>query len=386
MTRGGALRLVAGRELSEAFRRKAFWIVVALLFLGATAAVVVPGLVGDDDGTTTYDVAVVGDDAGTTAALQVAGGALDAEVQVTSVADAAAARTQVSDEEVDLAVVPGDPAEVVVQAGEQQALLGSVRQALSAQAVTTSLEAAGLSPDEARAALDQDPARVVEVDADSASRRLASFAVSLVLYLLLVTLMVQVANGIAVEKSNRISEVLLAIVRPGSLLFGKVLGIGLTGTLTLAAAIVPVTVGLAVGGDLPDGLAGALVGGAAWFVLGLALYLTVAGAMGALVERQEEAGSVITPLTALLVGALLVSQGGPDSPLGTVLAYVPLTSPLLVPTRIAVGAASPTELVVSLVLLVGAIALAGRVGSTIYARAIVRTGRRLHLRDVLRPS
>jgi hypothetical protein len=33
-----------------------------------------------------------------------------------------------------------------------------------------------------------------------------------------------------------------------------------------------------------------------------------------------------------------------------------------------------------------AIVLASRVGATIYARAIVRTGRRLHLRDVLRPS
>ena len=196
--------------------------------------------------------------------------------------------------------------------------------------------------------------------------------------------MVQVANGIATEKANRISEVLLAIVRPSSLLVGKVLGVGLVGTATLAAAIVPVAVKLVRGGDLPEGLGAALAGGAAWFVLGLALYLTIAGALGALVERQEEAGSVVTPMTAVLIGTFIVSQSGADSTLGAVLAYVPLTSPLLVPTRIAIGVATPTELAVSLVLLVAAIALVARVGSTVYARAIVRTGRRLTLREVLR--
>src|SRR3546814_12024880 len=113
-------------------------------------------------------------------------------------------------------------------------------------------------------------------------------------------LMIQVANCTAFEKSNRISEVLLAIVRPGALLFGKVLGVSIVGILTLAAAIVPVLVKLLSGGDLPDGHGGALAGGAAWFVLGLATYLVAAGALGALVARQEEAGSAAQPLSGVL--------------------------------------------------------------------------------------
>src|SRR3546814_19716449 len=103
-------------------------------------------------------------------------------------------------------------------------------------------------------------------------------------------LMIQVANGTAIEKSNRISEVLLAIVRPGALLFGKVLGVSIVGILTLAAAIVPVLVKLLSGGDLPDGLGGGLAGGAAWFVLGLATSLVAAGALGALVGRPGGGG------------------------------------------------------------------------------------------------
>src|SRR3546814_12460361 len=82
-------------------------------------------------------------------------------------------------------------------------------------------------------------------------------------------LMIQVANCTAFEKSNRISEVLLAIVRPGALLFGKALGVSIVGILTLAAAIVPVLVKLLRGADLHAGPGGALAGGAARFVLGL---------------------------------------------------------------------------------------------------------------------
>ena len=41
-------RLVAGRELRETFRRKSFWVIAAVLLLGATAAMIVPELLRDD--------------------------------------------------------------------------------------------------------------------------------------------------------------------------------------------------------------------------------------------------------------------------------------------------------------------------------------------------
>jgi ABC-2 type transport system permease protein len=208
--------------------------------------------------------------------------------------------------------------------------------------------------------------------------------VSLVLYLLLLTLMMQAANGTAVEKSNRISEVLLAIVRPGALLFGKVLGIAVIGVLTVASAMVPVLVKLGLGGDLPAGLGPAAASGAAWFVLGLLLFLTLAAALGSLVERPEEAGSAVMPLMAMLIGTFVVVQGGVDTTLGTVLAYLPFTSALMEPARLALGVSSPVEVVGSLALGLVTLAFAVRIASRIYGRAIVRTGRRLKLAEVLR--
>ena len=155
------------------------------------------------------------------------------------------------------------------------------------------------------------------------------------------------------------------------------------GFLALGVGLVPPLVSLAAGGDLPPGLGTAIAAGAPWFLLGLVLYLTIAGALGALVERQEEASSVVTPLTIVLIASFFVAQTASDTPLGKALAIFPLTSPIVMPSRIAVGEATVPELVASLVLGAAAVVLVVRVGARIYARAIVRTGRRLKVREVL---
>lgn len=384
MTAAEATRLVAGREIRETVRRKSFWAVVVVLLLAATAAVVVPSLI-DDDGTK-YEVAVVGDEPGLDAALESAVRSLDATVDTTSVDGVDDARRRVLDGDADVAVVVGDDARLIVQAGENEELVGAARQALATVALAGDLADGGVDPDRIAAVLARPAPSVEEVDRSSAERQAASFVISLVLYILLLSMMVQAANGTAIEKSNRISEVLLAVVRPGPLLFSKVIGITVAGLITFGAGLVPVVVAAAVGGDLPAGLGGALAGGALWFVLGLVFYLTLAGTLGALAERQEEAGVVVAPLTFLLIGTFIVSQSALDTPVGTALGYIPLSSPLVMPARIAQGLASGVEIAVSAALLVAAVVVVVRFGAVVYARAIVRTGRRLKLGDVLRST
>jgi ABC-2 type transport system permease protein len=377
------LGLVAGRELREGLRRKSSWVVIAILFVGSSAALVVPDLVGDD-GRTRYDVALVGATPQLEAAIEAAERTLDADIDLDSTRTAADVPRAVDEGDVDVGVLAGADPTIVVRADEHDRLVGAIQQALALHELTERLETAGLSPQAVADALATPAARIQEVAADDAERRLGSFIVSLVLYMLLFSLMMMVANATAVEKSNRISEVLLAIVRPGALLFGKVLGVAALGLLTLGAGIVPVLAKLAVGGDLPAGLGPAVAAASAWFVLGLLLYLTLAGALGALVERPEEAGNVVSPLILVLVGTFVLVQGGADTSLGAVLAYVPFTSPIIEPARLAVGASSPVEVVGSLVAGAVAVAAVVRLGSTIYARAVVRTGRRLKVTEVLR--
>ncbi len=300
-----AIRLVAEREIRQVLRGKTFWIVAGLLLVGSIAGTVLPEILDGDD-RPTYEVAVVAGTPELADAIESAVAAIDGELELVDADDLAAARRMVTADEVDVAVVPGPGARVVVQAGEADRLVGAVRQALGTAALIGGLDDAGLSDAQIQDLLATPPVQVQELDAERADRRGAAFLLSLAMYLLLHLLMKSVANGTAVEKSNRVSEVLLAIVRPGSLLFGKVLGVGITGLFTLLFGAGPFLVKLAVGGDLPEGLGGALLGGAVWFLLGIALYLVLAGALGALVERQEEAGTAVGPLNMVLVAAYLI--------------------------------------------------------------------------------
>ena len=125
-------------------------------------------------------------------------------------------------------------------------------------------------------------------------------------------------------------------------------GVGLVGLAGLAAGAIPVVVKAVAGGDLRRASARRSSAALPWMILGLVLYLTTAGALGALVERQEEAGSVLTPLSLLLIGTYVLAQSSADGSFGAVLAIFPFTSPIVMPARIALGVASTAEIVASL--------------------------------------
>jgi ABC-2 type transport system permease protein len=382
-----ATRLVAGRELREAFRRRSLWIVLGILFVGSCLAMILPEVLSG--GTTEYDVAVVRE-AGAPSpsrferALRAAADANDTRVRFRSVATEARARTLVDKSKVDAGVVLAAKPSLIVRAGQQDTLLALVRQSLATTELRANLGDEGLDDAAIERALELPTPTMVKVAVDDSDRGAAAAVLSLVLYLVLLMLMIQAANGVAIEKANHVTEVLLAVVRPGSLLFGKVIGVGLVGAAGLVAGALPVLVKAVVGGDLPPGLGPAVLGGAAWFGLGLVLYLTIAGSLGALVERQEEAGSVLGPLSLLLVGTYIVAQSAAGTSLGVFLSIFPLTSPIVMPSRIALGDATPAEVVVSLVVGIVTAVLVIRLGAAIFRRGVVHTGKRLHLMEALR--
>jgi ABC-2 type transport system permease protein len=92
---------------------------------------------------------------------------------------------------------------------------------------------------------------------------------------------------------------------------------------------------------------------------------------------------VIAPLSFLLVAAYLLAQTAAGTSFGGMLAIFPLTSPLVMPARIALGEASGGEIVASLLLLVASLLLVIRVGAAMYRRGIVHTGRRLTIREAM---
>ena len=145
-----------------------------------------------------------------------------------------------------------------MRAGQNDTLVALVRQSLAARALAQELAAAGLDQATIDRVLTTPSLRVEEVAADQSDRQASAAILSLVLYLVLLLLMIQAANGVAIEKANRISEVLLAVVKPTALFFGKIVGVGIVGLAGLAAGAIPVVVKAVAGGDLPAGLGAAI--------------------------------------------------------------------------------------------------------------------------------
>jgi ABC-2 type transport system permease protein len=252
--------------------------------------------------------------------------------------------------------------------------------------------AAGLSPEDLRALVAPVPVQDVElgsVAGRSPDDETAAFVMTVVLFLAITTYGNLVLSGVVEEKASRVVEVLLARLPARTLLAGKVAGIGLLGlaqvALTALAALVAVTMVDAV--QVPAAQGAVLAWAVVWFLLGYGLYAMVYGALGSLASRTEDAQSVAGPVNAVLVVGYLASFaaiGQPDSGWAQLLSLFPLTAPLAVPSRIAMGAAAWWEPILAVVLTVATIAGLVDLGGRMYARAILHTGPRLRLRDVWR--
>ncbi len=132
---------------------------------------------------------------------------------------------------------------------------------------------------------------------------------------------------------------------------------------------------------------GVLAMGLLWLLLGYALYSFAFAAAGSLTSRQADANNAAFPLyIPLIIGYVITDTavwGTTVSPFFRVLTFIPFTAPVTMPALFAIGGATWWEVLLSaLITIVAMVRLAGK----IYERAILRTGTRLKLRQVLRTS
>ncbi len=287
--------------------------------------------------------------------------------------------------------LPESP-QVLTRRGLDPAAGTAIEAAAREAALSHVLGAAAGQQGRVQQALDAARPTVVVLDRqtpDQTRRLVIGFAAAFLLYYSLVLFGQSIARGVVEEKSSRVVELLLATVRPWQLLVGKVVGIGAVGLLQilvlgaggLGAALLVHAVAL------PSLPIGALAWTVVWYLLGLGLYATVFAGAGALVSRHDELQGVLTPL---LMGIALVFFAGvelflqnPSNAVLRVLSLVPPFSPILMPSRLAVGVPA-WQTALSLALAAAAIAAVTWLGGILYTNAVLRTGARVRLREALR--
>jgi ABC-2 type transport system permease protein len=393
LTTGRTVALVAQREFTTRVRTKAFlWSNAIVLTLIAVAIVVVSVLSGGPSGPST--VGFVGDAQRLDDAVIATASTLDVDVETQVIADEQVARDQVSEGELDVAVLASGPTSYV--AVTDSALDAELQSVLGASVEQAALDAALEAQDVDRAALDQAVAEAglqVEAidppDPERTERGIIAYLAVVLLFFQIFVFGLYVATGVVEEKTSRIVELLLSTIRPMHLLAGKVLGIGAVGLAQLTAyGVVGVVAGLATGLVTVTGTVVAVfLTTLAWFVLGFVFFGVLYAAAGSLVSRQEDVNSTTTPINVLAFAVFFSAQyalSDPDGTLATVLSWVPPFSAALMPLRVATGDAGLAQVVGSAAIMLVATGFLVIIGARIYERSVLRSGTTVNVLDVLR--
>jgi ABC-2 type transport system permease protein len=167
-----------------------------------------------------------------------------------------------------------------------------------------------------------------------------------------------------------------------------VIGIGTVALLQVLVAVVAGILALGISGaSIPSGVWLAVPTTLLWFLGGFALYSTLYALAGSFVSRQEDAQAAAMPVTLIVLAPYLfvfVFANQPDSAAATIASMIPPFAPLLMPLRIATGAAELWQVAVAAVLLAITIVIVLRIAAAIYARTIVQRGGRISWRQALR--
>ena len=340
-----------------------------------------------------YTLGVVGDGSPPiAAAAQEAAPGFDVEIEPRELESVEQAEGQLREGQLDGAIVDGSE---LLAESELDSELEQVVQIGTANARTAeALARQGLDQTEREQALNPPPLELSTLEptaGDEDEREAIAYIATVLLYAQLITYGLWVATGVVEEKSSRVVELLLAAVRPSSLLAGKIIGLGLLGLAQmLLIGVVGVGVALASGAlELDPGAAGTIGLVLLWFLLGFAIYASLFGVSGALVSRQEDLQSSTTPLTIFLIVGFflgLSSLQDPDGGLARVASLVPVSSPLVMPSRMALGEAATWEVLAAVALLLATLAALIPIGARIYRDGILRMGSPVGLRGALRAS
>ncbi len=215
----------------------------------------------------------------------------------------------------------------------------------------------------------------------------------LLLYIAVIMYGVYVAQGVIEEKSNRVMEIMIGMVRPGQLLTGKILGIGALAltqmaTFALAAGAMLVLVGLRPSQALlfiATVPASTIVYLLIFFLLGFFSYSTMFAGVGALTSKAEDVQQsnsiLIWPIVVAYFLSILALQD-PDRPFLVWASLVPLISPMLMFTRVATSTVPLWQIAISIAASLAAIWLFTLLAAKLYRVGVLMYGKPLAPKEI----
>jgi ABC-2 type transport system permease protein len=227
-----------------------------------------------------------------------------------------------------------------------------------------------------------------------------AYFLAFLLYMVITLYGVGVMRSVVQEKTSRVMELMVATVKPRSLMAGKIIGVGTAGLIQIV-----VWLGMAVatmayreqllgwfgvtgtGPGLPPISIDAAVLVVVFFVLGFFFYASLYAAVGAMVSSEQDTQQVQMPVTMVMVIGIVCAPMISSDPRGgaaAIMTMVPFWSSMLMPMRYVLGAASPGEVAISLGILVASMLIMVLAAAKIYRVGVLMYGKRPSMAELVR--
>ncbi len=251
-----------------------------------------------------------------------------------------------------------------------------------------------------------------------------AYVMSFLMYMMVLLFGTQVMQGVIEEKTNRVVEVIISSVKPFQMMMGKILGIAavcltqILAWIILTYAIGNIAISFIADNEQPvkteqaqkmitgelqqnvpsnisapekemgtndvlklfEGQNFLLILGSFifYFLFGFLLYAALFAAVGSAVDNVTDTQQLVMPITMPLIISIIVMISGiksPDGPLAFWFSMIPLTSPIIMLTRIPFGV--PTwQLALSAFLLVATFVAVTWMAAKIYRTGILLYGKK----------
>lgn len=205
----------------------------------------------------------------------------------------------------------------------------------------------------------------------------------------------QMLNSTIEEKENRVIEMILTTIEARTLIIGKIISLILLAIIQGLLVIIPALIGYLLFHDqlslpmidltsLPvDWVRIGL--GFAIFTVSFLLFTGLLVAIGAAMPTAKEAGSFFGVVMMLIFGPLYAAPlfiSAPESPIVTFLSLFPLTSPIPLMLRNAVGNLEVGQAIVAIVILAATAAVIMVIAVRIFRFGALEYSRKLSLKEI----
>ena len=235
-----------------------------------------------------------------------------------------------------------------------------------------------------------------QTDEEASGNVYAMMLLSLVLFYAIYFCAYQVSSSITTEKTSKIIETLVTSTSPKTIVLGKTLGIGIDGLLQMILLVGTALISAKM--FLEPGTLDSIIDvlkitpylgiiTIIYFIFGYFEYALLYALTGSTVSKPEDIQSANGPVAILAVIGFYLSyftMMNPASELNIFASIFPISSPFCMPFRVMMGLAKPTDVIISIVILLITGIVIAKIAIKIYSNAILNYGTKMSFNDIVK--